>query len=58
MLLQLFAARSPGHHLTTATIAPTFLVVGAVALISGLFFVGLPKDAGAELHGAPRLKGA
>jgi hypothetical protein len=54
MLLHLFAGRSPGQHLSAATIAPAFLAIGGVALISALFFVGLPRDAGAELHGPTR----
>ncbi len=53
MLLHLFVAHSSGHHLSTATIAPVYLVVGALALISGLFFIGLPKAAGEGLHGVP-----
>ncbi len=53
-LLHLSLAHSHTHKLTAALITPTFLVIGGVALISTLFFVTLPKSAGAELHGAPR----
>jgi len=36
---------------TAATIAPAFLVVGVLTLISVLFFLPLPANAGSELHG-------
>jgi EmrB/QacA subfamily drug resistance transporter len=39
---------------TVPMIGDTFLLVGGVALLSALFFIPLPRDAGAELHGAPR----
>jgi EmrB/QacA subfamily drug resistance transporter len=39
------------HRLTAPIIAPTFIVVGAVTLISMLFFAPLPADAGEALHG-------
>ncbi|HEX7761278.1 MAG TPA: MDR family MFS transporter [Caulobacteraceae bacterium] len=52
-LLHLSLAHSHAHKLTAALITPTFLVIGGVAMISTLFFITLPKDAGAELHGAP-----
>jgi EmrB/QacA subfamily drug resistance transporter len=41
-------------RVTAEVIEPAFVIIGAVALVSGLFFVGLPADAGAELHGRPR----
>ena len=41
-------------HVTSQVIDPAFIVIGVVALLSGLFFVVLPADAGAELHGRPR----
>ena len=41
-------------HVTSQVIDPAFIVIGVVALLSGLFFVVLPGDAGAELHGRPR----
>jgi EmrB/QacA subfamily drug resistance transporter len=50
-LLRLMMAHDHARYLTAATIAPAFVAVGFVALISVLFFVGLPADAGAGLHG-------
>jgi EmrB/QacA subfamily drug resistance transporter len=41
------------HRLTAPIIAPAFIGVGCVALISVLFFIPLPANAGAGLHGAP-----
>jgi hypothetical protein len=51
LLLHLFIVHAHAGHATAATIAPVFVVVGCVALISGLFFLPLPRDAGAGLHG-------
>jgi EmrB/QacA subfamily drug resistance transporter len=53
-LLHLLQAHAHAKHVTAAIINPAFVIIGAVALISGLFFVVLPADAGAELHGRPR----
>jgi EmrB/QacA subfamily drug resistance transporter len=53
-LLHMFQTGSHARHLTAANITPAFLIVGAVALLSGLFFIVLPDDAGAELHSRPR----
>ena len=50
-MLHLLMVRAHATHLTADTIAPAFVAVGAVALISGLFFIPLPADAGAGLHG-------
>jgi EmrB/QacA subfamily drug resistance transporter len=47
------------HHagrLTAPIIAPAFIVVGVVALVSTLFFIPLPADAGEGLHGAPAVE--
>ena len=52
-LLRLFQNHTAGHHLSASDIAPAFWIIGGVALISALFFVTLPKDAGAELRGRP-----
>ncbi|HZZ88572.1 MAG TPA: hypothetical protein VFE13_09595, partial [Caulobacteraceae bacterium] len=52
MLLRLFQGRA--HQVTVGTIAPAFLIIGAVALVSAGFFVALPSDAGASLNGRPR----
>jgi EmrB/QacA subfamily drug resistance transporter len=53
-LLHLFQISHGSRHLTAATIAPAWVVIGLVSLISGFFFLGLPDSAGAELHGRPR----
>jgi EmrB/QacA subfamily drug resistance transporter len=50
MLLRLFRGSGP---LSAAAIAPAFVVVGAITLISLLFFVTLPRNAGSELNGGP-----
>jgi MFS family permease len=50
-LLRLIMLHDHTRALTAATITPTFVIIGCVALISTLFFVGLPRDAGAGLHG-------
>ncbi len=52
VLLNLF--RGGAKHLTAGSIAPAFLIIGAVALISAVFFYILPANAGAELNGRPR----
>jgi MFS family permease len=52
MSLQLLMAHAHAHALSAAVIAPAFVVIGLVALISTLFFIGLPRDAGAGLHRA------
>ena len=53
-LLRVFEAHAHTTRLTVASITPAFLIIGAVALVSGVFFFVLPADAGAELHGKPR----
>jgi hypothetical protein len=50
-LLRLMMVHAHARHLSAATIAPAFVVIGGVTLISALFFIGLPANAGAELHG-------
>ena len=52
-LLHISLAAHHATRLTAPIIAPAFIVVGAVALVSTLFFVGLPGDAGEGLHGPP-----
>jgi MFS family permease len=42
------------RHVTAEVINPAFVIIGVVALISAAFFVVLPADAGAELHGRSR----
>ncbi|WP_421931032.1 MFS transporter [Phenylobacterium sp.] len=41
-------------HMTAATIAPAFVIIGAITFISILFFLPLPKDAGDEMNGRNR----
>ncbi|MDQ2859594.1 MAG: MFS transporter [Pseudomonadota bacterium] len=53
MLLHFFRARAHAAHLTAATIAPAFIVIGFVSLISLAFFLPLPANAGADLHRVP-----
>ncbi len=53
-LLRLFENPAHGHRLTAGDIAPAFWIIGGVALVSALFFIALPADAGAELRGRPR----
>jgi len=50
-LLRLIMVHAHARHLSAAAIAPTFVLIGFVALTSTLFFVGLPADAGSGLHG-------
>ncbi len=54
VLLHLIVIHGHSRHLSAAMIAPVFLIIGAVALLPLLFFLPLPKNAGAELHGAAR----
>jgi EmrB/QacA subfamily drug resistance transporter len=51
-LLRVF--QGPAKHITVETIAPAFLIIGSVALISGAFFVVMPANAGASLNGRPQ----
>ncbi len=53
-LLHLSLVQAHATRLTAGIIAPTFWVIGAVALVSVLFFLPLPADAGAGLHGRNR----
>jgi MFS family permease len=50
-LLRLSMARTHATHLTSANIAPAFVGIGLAALVSTVFFLGLPANAGAGLHG-------
>jgi EmrB/QacA subfamily drug resistance transporter len=56
VLLHLSLKHAHTHHLTADIIAPTFIVIGVVALLPLLFFLPLPRDAGAELHGPQRTR--
>jgi hypothetical protein len=53
-LLHLIQVAEGGHRLTAGVVAPAWIIIGAVSLVSTLFFLGLAHDAGAELHGRPR----
>jgi EmrB/QacA subfamily drug resistance transporter len=53
VLIRMFLAQTHARHVTASVISPVFLIIGGVALVSALFFVTLPADAGAELHGRP-----
>ena len=53
LMIHLFQSQAQTRHVTAAVIDPAFLIIGGVALVSALFFVTLPADAGAELHGKP-----
>jgi len=54
VLLRLFMSRAHATRLTGDVVAPVFIVIGLLALVSTLFFVTLPADAGAALNGQPR----
>jgi EmrB/QacA subfamily drug resistance transporter len=54
VLLHFFEAQAHQTKVSAPVIAPVFLILGAVALISGIFFILMPANAGAELHGRPR----
>jgi hypothetical protein len=51
MLLRLALLQAHATHLTARTIAPAFIAVGLVSLVSLLFFLPLPVTAGEGLHG-------
>jgi hypothetical protein len=53
-LLHFIQLAQHSHSLTAGTIAPAWVIIGFVSLISTLFFVRLAPNAGAELHGRPR----
>jgi EmrB/QacA subfamily drug resistance transporter len=52
-LLRTFQSQQHARQVTVETIAPAFLIIGAVALISAAFFVALPANAGESLNGRP-----
>jgi EmrB/QacA subfamily drug resistance transporter len=54
VLLRFSLAHSHTTRLSAGVIAPVYLTIGCIALVSTLFFVALPKDAGAALHARPR----
>ena len=52
VLLHAFIVQAHTGHATATTIAPVFVIIGVIASISTLFFIPLPRDAGAGLHRA------
>ena len=56
LLLAGLKAAYHAPHLTAAVISPAFFVVGALPLLGLVFFLPLPRDAGAELNGRPALQ--
>lgn len=53
-LMHAFMTARGDTHLTTEAISPAFVVVGLVTLISLVFFIPLPRDAGDEMNGRRR----
>ena len=49
-LLRLMMAGAHSRTLSAATIAPAFVAIGFVSLVSTLFFLTLPANAGASLQ--------
>jgi EmrB/QacA subfamily drug resistance transporter len=58
VLLRFFRSQSHATHLTADVIAPVYVTIGFIALVSTVFFVALPRDAGAALNGQPRRRHA
>ena len=50
LLLHSLMVAQGQSHMTAATIAPAFVIIGAITFISILFFLPLPKDAGDEMN--------
>jgi EmrB/QacA subfamily drug resistance transporter len=50
-LMHFFMVMNHEHRLTIAAIAPTFLVMGLLTLISMFYYAALPKNAGDEMNG-------
>jgi len=55
-LLRLIMVNAHATRLSADTIAPAFVAIGVVALISTPFFVRLPANAGADLHRVRRAR--
>jgi EmrB/QacA subfamily drug resistance transporter len=51
LMLRLIMAHAHTGRLSAAIIGPAFVAIGFVALISMAFFIALPADAGAGMHG-------
>ncbi|MCC7267543.1 MAG: MFS transporter [Caulobacteraceae bacterium] len=58
MLIHVFMVTRGESQLTVAAISPAFVVIGAITLISILFFLPLPANAGDELQDRPRARRA
>ena len=54
LLLHTLMVAQGQTQMTAATIAPAFVIIGAITFISILFFIPLPKDAGDEMNGRDR----
>jgi EmrB/QacA subfamily drug resistance transporter len=54
--LHLSMVAQHARQLTAGIIGPAFIAVGVVSLISVLFYLPLPANAGEGLHGAPRVR--
>ena len=50
-LLHMLMLAHHQKHITAETIAPAFVIMGAVTFISFFFFIRLPKNAGDEMNG-------
>jgi len=55
-LLQLIMSLRGEERLTVGTVAPGFLIMGALTLVSMIWFARLPPDAGDEMNGRVRAK--
>jgi len=49
--LQVTLRLSGASELTAANVSPAFIVIGAMSLLSLVFFLKLPHDAAAEVSG-------
>lgn len=56
-LLHTFMVMQGVHHISTAIVAPVFLVVGMITLLSIPFFLRLPKNVGHDMHGGGGRRG-
>ena len=54
LALHLSLAQRQGETLQASDFQPAYLFIGGIVLISALFFVGLKKDAGANVSGNMR----
>jgi EmrB/QacA subfamily drug resistance transporter len=55
LLLHLTMSARGGEHLLASDFRPAFYVVGAIAALSALVYLPLPRDAGAEMSGRAQL---